>query len=148
MPEARTGARLACCRMPRRGGLRSHPRDYLAPGLRWPEDELDADAPPEAHLAQGVSRRLRGHLEREELTVRAAAAATDVGVTTLHNIVRGKVWTDIAILARIERRLDVDLWSDEHRDDEGRNEDAVIAGALRSSFGRRSRAGGSRSQSR
>ena len=81
----------------------------------WPHGTLQADAPPEAHLAQPVAHRLSDTLARQELSLRAASTATGASIRALFNILHGKTWSDLPTLARIERGLGIDLWGNEHR---------------------------------
>ena len=89
------------------------PCDYLADG-EWPEGQLTNDAPPEAYLAQGISRNairyLKGSPPPKEI-------AEDVGVSfqTLYNVIKGKTWAGLIVIARLEHYLNRRLWGNEHR---------------------------------
>ena len=101
--------------MPSRGQLRAHPSDYLANGEPWPHGDLIPDAPPEAHLALAVARRLEAQIARRGLSLREAKDVTGASVSALSNILHGNSWGDLPTIARIERGLDFDLWGSEHR---------------------------------
>ena len=101
--------------MPRSGGLKPHPSDYLAPEQTWPNGKLAHDAPPEARLAKAIAQRLNTHLTEHELSLRDAAQPTGTSPATLHNIIHGRTWSDMTTLARIERGLRIQLWGTEHR---------------------------------
>ena len=106
---------MACEAMPRRGALRPHPSDYLAAGEPWLEGTLGGEAPPEARLAQAISRRLHERLEQQGLSLRAAAQLVGTSTTALHDLLHGRAWSGTATLARLERGLRTDLWGGEHR---------------------------------
>ena len=101
--------------MPQRGTLKAHPSDYLAPDAQWPDGPLEHDAPPEAHLARAVARRLTETLTQRELSLRAAADTTGASAHALFNITHGLTWCDLPTLARLERGLRIQLWGTEHR---------------------------------
>ena len=101
--------------MPQRGTLKAHPSDYLAPDAQWPDGALEHDAPPAAHLARAVARRLTETLTQRELSLRAAADTTGASAHALFNITHGLTWCDLPTLARLERGLRIQLWGTEHR---------------------------------
>lgn len=100
--------------MTRRLGLAA-PREYLAPGQEWPYGDLLPDAPFEVHLAEAVSRNFRRMLNVRNLTLLKASERLDMSIHTLHALLQGKTWTNIAIIARIEQRFNVELWAGAHR---------------------------------
>ena len=100
--------------MPSRGRLSAHPSEYLANGEPWPHGGLVPDAPPEAHLALAVARRLEAQITRRGLSLREAESATGASVSALSNILRGNSWGDLPTIARIERGLGVEMWGSEH----------------------------------
>ena len=100
--------------MPRRRGLHPSPRDYLAPGATWPAGPLVSDAPPEAHLLQAISQRLRD--ETRGKSKREIARQCDLAAQTVFNILNGNTWSDAPTIARLEYHIDIDLWGTEHKD--------------------------------
>ena len=100
--------------MPSRGRLSAHPSDYLADDEPWPHGGLVPNAPPEAHLALAVARRLEAQIVRSGLSLRDAERATGASISALFNILHGRSWGDLPTLARIERGLRIDLWGREH----------------------------------
>ncbi len=72
---------------------------------RWPNNSCDE---PVAETARLLAVRLRSALG--ERSLRAAKALTGVDHSTISDILAGRVWTDIATLARLEAGLDADLW--------------------------------------
>ena len=64
---------LRPCRAKSRGRALTRPHDYLEHHSEWPDGRLADHAPPEAHLAQAVSQRLRSHLTDHNPSLRQAA---------------------------------------------------------------------------
>ena len=89
------------------------PCDYLASG-EWPEGPLTDDAPPEAYLAQGISRKAKKYLKGSPPPQKIAP---DVGVSfqTLYNLIEGKTWGSLIAIARLEHYLNRRLWVGDHR---------------------------------
>ncbi|WP_419927239.1 helix-turn-helix domain-containing protein [Candidatus Poriferisocius sp.] len=87
----------------------------------WHSASLSQQAPPSAALAQGIAKRLHQALARNRAdnsgpgSARKAAAASDLSITTITNILKGTVWPDMDTIARLEKALDADLWGEEHR---------------------------------
>ena len=96
--------------MTRRKGLEPQPRCYLAAG-EWPEGPLVDDAPPEAKLAQELSRRFKSAYDARGLKIRPTARKLGISVTTVHNLLHGKTWGDVITIARIEMGFGIQLWA-------------------------------------
>ena len=94
--------------VPYRDLSRRRPRDYLAPGEKWPTGELVGDADPEAHFAQGIAWRLRAFTEGEKM--RSVAERANVSPQTLYNILNGTSWGDVVTIQRLEAALEQRLW--------------------------------------
>ena len=99
----------------KRLGLESQPRTYLKPGQKWPDGQLVDDAPPEAYLARSISRKFREVLHTRELSITQASDRLDMSTHTIHDLLNGKSWTRFSVIARIEHRLNVELWSTAHK---------------------------------
>ena len=97
-----------------RQNLASTPREYVVEGT-WPDGRLAADAPPEARLLAGISKRLKEALVSTSL--RQAATAADLSIGTLSNLTTGKSLCDVVTLARLERVTGASLWGSEHCSD-------------------------------
>ena len=105
--------------MSRRFGLESSPNSYIAPGEKWPYGSLREGAAPEAYLAQWMSKTFRGALEARGWTQVKASEKLGMSTHTIHDLLEGKSWTSFAVIARIEQRLDIDLWSKIHKTQAG-----------------------------
>ena len=99
--------------MGRRRDLKSSPSIYVGSG-EWPHGELAADTPPEAHVARGVALRLHGAMESRRWGLRETSRQTGLTTRVLHNLLHGKTWPTLPTIARLEVRLEVDIWGDEH----------------------------------
>ena len=67
----------------------TRPHDYLEHHSEWPDGRLADHAPPEAHLAQAVSQRLRSHLTDHNLSLGEAARLAGASRQALFNAVHG-----------------------------------------------------------
>lgn len=74
----------------------------------WPEAELARDAPPEAHVAQSIVKRLNTALV--ERSVRSLAEEADLAHTTVYDLLAGRTYGDVITIARLEAALNVRLW--------------------------------------
>lgn len=92
---------------------RSNPSEHLRPGELWPNGQLEADAPIEAHLAQALSQRLNH--ARLGRSLKQIADNAGVSQDSLSRLLRGKTWGSMPVIARLEHALDTDLWGNEHR---------------------------------
>lgn len=101
--------------MVRRLGLASKPNDYMVPGQEWPFCGLVDDAPPEAYLARSISRNFTEALNKREWTQVEASERLGMSTHTIHDLLGGKSWTSFAVIARIEQRLNINLWSTAHK---------------------------------
>ena len=99
----------------KRLGLESKPNDYLEQGQEWPDGQLVDDAPPEAYLARSISRKFREVLKTRELSVVKASKKLDMSTHTIHDLLNGKSWARFSVIARIEHRFNVALWSTAHK---------------------------------
>ena len=88
------------------------PADY-ATGGSWPDGPLVLDAPPEAHLAAALARRLKKAIRGRPL--RRIAALSGVSAPTISHIINGKTWPDLRTLSRLEVAVGAPLWGNEHR---------------------------------
>lgn len=100
--------------MPRRKGVKTHPRCHLAPGGTWPDGPLADDAPPEAHLAQHIAKAFRNAYNARNLSLSKAAKRIGISRTTVDNILHGNTWLDLTTIDRIERKLNLHLWNRDH----------------------------------
>jgi len=71
----------------------------------WPDV---ACVDPVAEVARLLAIRLRDVLDGRSL--RAAGTLTGVDHTTIGDVMAGRVWADVATLARLEAGLGADLW--------------------------------------
>ena len=94
--------------MPRYRHARAAPADHLADGERWPNGRLAADAPLEARHAQQVAKRL--HFQMQGRTNKEVADDADITETALSELMRGRSWGTLPVLARLEEALNADLW--------------------------------------
>ena len=99
--------------MPRRVDLHPQPRDYLTEDGTWPDGPLQADAPPEAHLAQAVAQRLR--TAQGNQTLREVADRAGTSTRPIFDTLHGNRWGSLPIIARLENALNTNLWGNEHR---------------------------------
>lgn len=83
------------------------PVQWLASGL-WPDGELIAEAPPEAHRARANAMALRDALRERNL--RQVAADADLAHTTIYDLLRGHTYGDVITLSRLEVVLGASLW--------------------------------------
>lgn len=74
----------------------------------WPNGGLTADAPPEAHVARTIVKRL--HTALGERSVRSLAAEADLAHTTVYDLLAGRTYGDVITIARLEAALAVRLW--------------------------------------
>ncbi len=98
-----------------------HPPKHWGRTENWHSGGLSEKAPPSAALAQGIASRLHIAIEHNRAndtgpgSTSKAAAAANLSITTVTNILNGEVWPDIDTVARLETALNADLWGDEHR---------------------------------
>lgn len=91
---------------------RTRPCDYLASG-KWPEGPLTNEAPPEAYLAQEISRKAILYLKGRP--PKQIAEHVGVSFQTIYNLIEGKTWGSLTAIARLEHYLNRRLWGNEHR---------------------------------
>ena len=102
--------------MGKRLNLEPSPNCYLLPGSEWPDGALRPDAPPEAYLARGATRRFRKALETRDWSTRQASKEIGLSTHVVHNFLHGKSWPSFVAIARIERRCTgVKIWGGEHK---------------------------------
>lgn len=133
-----------------RGNRTLRPKDWLEPGEAWITEEqgvlthagqrflaerktfnpgaLQEDAPPEVHLLQSISLRLRKAVHDKELerrkqgtdnkmwSFRRLARDADLSTRTLSDLKDGESWPSIKTVAVIEMVLDTMLWDINHRE--------------------------------
>lgn len=99
--------------MGRRIGLESRPSLYVESG-EWPHGELVVDAPPEAHLARGAALRLHEAMESNRWGLRKTSRKTGLSTKVLANLLHGHTWPTLPTIARLEMRLETEIWGDEH----------------------------------
>lgn len=85
------------------------PASYVASG-QWPDAVLEQDAPPSAHIAQGIARRLVSAMRERELSVRGVAELAGTTHPTILRIVDGGGTTDVRTIFLLEVALQVPLW--------------------------------------
>ncbi|MGW4799082.1 helix-turn-helix domain-containing protein [Nonomuraea sp. NPDC004297] len=69
-----------------------------------------AGAPPGAHYAQEIARRLKAAMKDRGLSQQTLADAAGVGQRTVSRVLLGDVYCDVATLARLEQALGVNLY--------------------------------------
>ncbi|MYA85670.1 MAG: helix-turn-helix transcriptional regulator [Acidimicrobiaceae bacterium] len=99
--------------MGRRTGLESRPSLYVESG-GWPHCELAVVAPPEAHLARGAALRLHEAMESNRWGLRETSRKTGLSTKVLANLLHGHTWPTLPTIARLEMRLETEIWGDEH----------------------------------
>ncbi|MEU4234886.1 helix-turn-helix transcriptional regulator [Nonomuraea sp. NPDC026600] len=72
--------------------------------------DLAPDAPPGAHYAQEIARRVRTAMTERGLSQQELADAAGVGQRTVSRVLLGDVYCDVATLARLEQALRVSLY--------------------------------------
>ena len=99
--------------MPKRLNLEPHPRCYLASGT-WPDGPLVKRPPPEAVLAQHISTTFRNACTFRGLSTRQAAAVLKISQKAVHNLINGHSWPDLPMIARVESKLGIQLWTSQY----------------------------------
>ncbi|RKT51874.1 helix-turn-helix domain-containing protein [Saccharothrix australiensis] len=82
------------------------PRDHVVSG-HWPHARLDGDHA--AAVAQAVSARLARVLAEHGLSLNTVSKTAAVNRQTISNVLDGRVWPTIAVLADLERALDTPI---------------------------------------
>lgn len=82
--------------------VRSAPADLVS---GWPNAP---SALPDVETARRLALNLRSALN--EMSLRAAKAATGVDHTTIADVLNGTTWPDLRTIARLEAGLGTDLW--------------------------------------
>ncbi|MGV9383523.1 helix-turn-helix domain-containing protein [Nonomuraea sp. NPDC003707] len=85
------------------------PNTYIARG-DWPTADLVPDAPPGAHYAQEIARRLQAARGERGLSQQALADMAGLGQRTISRVLYGDVYCDVATLARLETALQISLY--------------------------------------
>ena len=101
--------------MPERYGLDRSPREWLKDPERWPDGELDPDAPDIAFLVREISRRARDAFAEKGWNLEAAARECFVSEHAIWDLLKGNGWGTLPTIGRIETALDRPLWTDIHR---------------------------------
>lgn len=83
---------------------RARPKDRVG---GWPDRVADE---PETEVARLLAVAVRTVLEQRGLSLRAASELTEVGYTSIGDLLRGQAWPDLVTIARLEAGLGVDLW--------------------------------------
>lgn len=83
------------------------PRDHVIAGI-WPVASLDGD--PAAEVAQFIAARLREELGRTGYSLNGLRRRAGVNRQTITNILEGRVWVTIAVIADLESALGATLW--------------------------------------
>ncbi|MFD0200064.1 MULTISPECIES: helix-turn-helix domain-containing protein [Saccharothrix] len=91
------------------------PRDHITAG-QWPTATLDGDHA--ALTAQTIARRLAEALGRREWSIAELHRRAGVNRQTIANVLDGRGWATIAVIADLERALDRRLWPAGVRDDD------------------------------
>ena len=84
-------------------------------GEKWHYGDLVSDAPPEAYLARSMSKKFLSALATRGWTQVTASEKLDMSTHTIHDLCLSKSWASFAVIARIEARLNIDLWSTAHK---------------------------------
>lgn len=99
--------------MGRRNDLKPRPSLYVESG-EWPDGELAADAPPEAHLTRAAALRLREAMESHQWGLRKTSRETELSTKVLANLLHGHTWPTLPTIVRLEVLMEVPIWGDEH----------------------------------
>jgi lambda repressor-like predicted transcriptional regulator len=83
------------------------PRDHIAAG-QWPNATLDGDHA--AATAQHIARRLAAVVAERSWSVAELHRRAGINRQTIANILDGRGWATIAVIADLERALDQSLW--------------------------------------
>ena len=95
--------------------LKARPRDYLRDADDcWVGGCLIAGAPPEAELAQQVSKAFHTRCDHKGYDVEQAATKAGISPTAVRDVLDGNTWLDLPTIARIEGRLKLELWAGQH----------------------------------
>jgi hypothetical protein len=85
------------------------PYSYLERGA-WPDGQLRDDAPPSAHIAQALARRLLDAMRESGLSDRAVAILAGCSHPTIGRILNGTGLTDVRTIFSLEVALQTSLW--------------------------------------
>ncbi|MFI0797037.1 helix-turn-helix domain-containing protein [Micromonospora rubida] len=92
---------------------RSHgekaPNTYIQHG-HWPDATLRPDAPPSAHYAQELARRLAAEMRRRPISNRELARLSGVTHPTIGSVLNGDRYADLRTLASLEVALGAELY--------------------------------------
>ena len=92
--------------------LRARPRDYLRnANASWVSGYLIGGAPPEAELAQELSKRFHARCDQKRYDVAQAATEARISPTAVRDVLEGTAWLDSVTIARIEGCLGLRLWA-------------------------------------
>lgn len=89
--------------------LKPAPCCYLAAGGTWPAGGF-VDAPPEVWLAKQICERFESAHQSRGLALSAVAAAADLPLVVVQELVDGHRWPDLSTVSRLERALTTMLW--------------------------------------
>ena len=98
--------------MPARRNLAARPNEYLADDGTWPEGPLEDDAPDEAEFVMEISQRLKNACK--DRSKRSVARDADMDPQTILNIIKGATWCEVPTIYRLEKALQLHLWSRTH----------------------------------
>ena len=107
-------SRLCSGAVPARLKLKSSPSCYLAKGQTWPDGRLKGKPPPEAVLAQQVSRIFKRAVDAAGHSHRQAAEKAKIAPSTVQGLLSGQSWATLPTLASIERAYNIKLWVNQH----------------------------------
>ena len=68
------------------------------------------DAPPEVWLAKQICERLESAHQSRGLALSAVAAAADLPLIVVQELVDGHRWPDLSTVSRLKRALTTMLW--------------------------------------
>jgi lambda repressor-like predicted transcriptional regulator len=85
------------------------PRDHITTG-DWPSAALDGDHA--AVTAQHIARRLAEALAEQGWSIAELHRRAGVNRQTIVNVLDGRVWATIAVIADLEQALGMPLWQD------------------------------------
>ena len=65
-------------------------------------------------LAQHISTTFRDACTFRGLSTRQAAAVLEISQKAVHNLINGHTWPDLPMIARVEGKLGIQLWTSQY----------------------------------
>ena len=94
-----------------RRDLKAAPKDYLVDETTWPAGPLK-EPKPEAEFLMEIARRLK--VQVDATSIRSVARAAGIDPQTVINILTGDTWCGVPTIFRLEKALEINLWSRRH----------------------------------